>query len=427
MFDKLKPKSEFNKNILTLLSGTIISQAIPIAISPILTRIYAPDDFGIFALFLAISSIFGTIVTLRYEMAIMLPKKDEDAINILAMGFIATCFMSLVFLILVIIFGDWFVARLENKEIGLWLYFIPITVFFLGIFNLLSYFNIRKKNYVNLKNATILKSIIFSVVQLCVGIIKPGACGLILGDITSKMCANLQLLKNIIQDKALMSKISKIKIMALAKKYKDFPTHNTISSLFNAFSGQLVFIMIPKIFGFIISGYFFLPNKMIDFSSALISNSISQVYLQNISENKNKNLQNLPLFKSTLKKLFLIALCISIVGYILSPLVFPFIFGESWAISGEIAQYLFVIFLIKFCVRPLEVTLISYMELKKLAFWQYLYFITSVSLFIISLQLKVDLKLFLILFTLHEYLLYGIYLYLIFTCVKKFDKQITKS
>lgn len=426
MFDKLKPKSEFNKNIFTLLSGTIIAQAIPIAIGPILTRIYAPEDFGVFALFLAISSIFGTIVSLRYEMAIMLPKKDEDAINILAIGLIATCFMSLVFLVLIIVFGDFFVARLGNKEIGFWLYLIPLTVFFLGIFNLLSYFNIRKKNYVNLKNATIIKSIIFSAVQLCLGVIKPGAGGLILGDIASKMFANLQLLKSILQDKTLISKISKTKILALVKKYKDFPIYNTISSLFNAVSGQLVFIMLPKIFGFIVSGYFFLPNKMIDLSSALISNSISQVYLQNISENKNKNLQNLSLFKSTLKKLFLIALCVSVVGYTLSPYIFPFIFGQSWAISGEIAQYIFVIFLIKFCVRPLQTTLISYMELKKLAFWQYLYFITSVSLFIISLQLKLDLNLFLILFVFHEYLLYSICLYLIYACVKKFDKKIIK-
>lgn len=75
MFNRLKPKSEFNKNIFTLLSGTIIAQAIPIAISPILTRIYTPDDFGVFALFLAISSVFGSISTAKYELAIALPKK----------------------------------------------------------------------------------------------------------------------------------------------------------------------------------------------------------------------------------------------------------------------------------------------------------------------------------------------------------------
>ncbi len=46
MINKLKPKSKFSRNVLTLMTGTTISQAIPIAISPILTRIYTPEDFG---------------------------------------------------------------------------------------------------------------------------------------------------------------------------------------------------------------------------------------------------------------------------------------------------------------------------------------------------------------------------------------------
>ena len=104
MLNKLKPKSEFSKNVLTLMTGTTIAQAIPIAISPILTRIYTPEDFGVLALFVAITTIFGTIANGRYELAIMLPKKDEDAINIFALGFIITCFISLILLILVLIF-----------------------------------------------------------------------------------------------------------------------------------------------------------------------------------------------------------------------------------------------------------------------------------------------------------------------------------
>jgi len=68
-----KSKSDFKKNVLTLMAGTTIAQAIPIAISPILTRLYTPEEFGLFALFLAIVSIFGVVATMRYEMAIVQP------------------------------------------------------------------------------------------------------------------------------------------------------------------------------------------------------------------------------------------------------------------------------------------------------------------------------------------------------------------
>lgn len=79
-------KSEFLRNVLTLMTGTTIAQAIPIANTPILTRLYTLADFGLLALFVAVTSILGSIANGRYEMAIMLPKKDEDAINIAALG-----------------------------------------------------------------------------------------------------------------------------------------------------------------------------------------------------------------------------------------------------------------------------------------------------------------------------------------------------
>ncbi len=71
MINKLKPKSEFSRNVLTLMAGTTIAQAIPIGISPILTRLYTPSDFGVYALFLSIATIFGSIANGRYELKII--------------------------------------------------------------------------------------------------------------------------------------------------------------------------------------------------------------------------------------------------------------------------------------------------------------------------------------------------------------------
>ena len=146
MISTQKKNFEFNKNVLTLLTGTTVAQAIPVAISPILTRIYTPEDFGLFAIFIAMTAIFGSIVNARYDLAIMLPKKNEDAINLFALGFLITTIISSFFFVLVIIFNQNLVHYLGNKEIGIWLYFLPITIFLTGIWNILSHFNNRKKN-----------------------------------------------------------------------------------------------------------------------------------------------------------------------------------------------------------------------------------------------------------------------------------------
>ena len=200
---------EFNKNVLTLLTGTTVAQAIPVAISPILTRIYTPEDFGLFAIFIAMTAIFGSIVNARYDLAIMLPKKNEDAINLFALGFLITTIISSFFFVLVIIFNQNLVHYLGNKEIGIWLYFLPITIFLTGIWNILSHFNNRKKKYKILAKATILKSILLASFQLCVGYFK-SVTGLISGQIISNAFVNIKLILIVLKDKTFLSKISKI-------------------------------------------------------------------------------------------------------------------------------------------------------------------------------------------------------------------------
>jgi len=114
-------KNEFNRNVLTLLTGTTIAQALPIAISPILTRIYTPEDFGVFALFISISAIFAAIVNGKYELAIVVPEKDEDAYNIAALSLLIATGISVVLLLIVIFFHSWILMLLDNKEISPWL------------------------------------------------------------------------------------------------------------------------------------------------------------------------------------------------------------------------------------------------------------------------------------------------------------------
>jgi hypothetical protein len=72
-------KGEFNRHVLTLVTGTGLAQIIPLAITPILARIYSPEQFGVFALFIAVASSLSVVATGRYELAIMLPRKDVDA------------------------------------------------------------------------------------------------------------------------------------------------------------------------------------------------------------------------------------------------------------------------------------------------------------------------------------------------------------
>ena len=364
MLKRFKPKSEFNRNILTLMTGTTIAQAIPIAISPILTRIYTPEDFGIFAIFLAITLIIGSIANGRYELAIMMPKKDEDAINIFALGFIITTSLSLLLLVLVLIFQKYFIFLLKNEEIGVWLYFVPISVFFFGIFNILNYFNNRKKNYKDISNANILKSIVAAIIQLSIGFIQQGATGLISGQIISQFFANTKLLKNIIKDKVLISKITKKKIIALAKRYKNFPKYSMPSGLLNITSLQVPVFLLGAFFNIAIVGFYSLSYRFISLPMSIIGSSIGQVFFQKSSELKNDKKALKKITLETYKKLFKIGILPFAIITVFGDYIFAFVFGKDWIVAGEYAQLLAIWILFLFIHSPIT-NLFSTLEKQK--------------------------------------------------------------
>jgi len=53
--------SRFTTNVLKLVSGSVIAQALGILLVPIITRLYSPADFGVFQLFIAISGILAVL------------------------------------------------------------------------------------------------------------------------------------------------------------------------------------------------------------------------------------------------------------------------------------------------------------------------------------------------------------------------------
>ncbi len=416
MITKLKPKSEFSKNVLTLMTGTTIAQAIPIAISPILTRIYTSEDFGVFALFLAIATIFGSIANGRYELAIMLPKKDEDAINIFALAFIITCFISLVLLVLVIVFNDYFTTLLGNKEISLWLYFVPIAVFLTGLFNILNYFNNRKKQYKDLAKANIIKSIVLAIVQLSIGFIKTGASGLVSGQILSQVFSNTKLLRNIIKDEMLISKISKIKIIALAKRYKGFPKYSMWAILANTLSQHLTNILISSFFSIATLGFYSLVQRVLGMPTAIIGSAIGEVFFQQATKEKQQTGKAIKSFNSTIKKLIIIGLpSFGILFFIVEDL-FAFVFGEEWRIAGFYAQIVIPFFFIRFVVATVS-AIDTIMERQTI----YLLFnivLLTVSIFVVITFREKSFEIFLSIFSIFMGLVYFIYGYVLFKMAK---------
>lgn len=341
MLNKFKPRSEFSHNVLTLMTGATIAQAIPLAISPILTRIYTPADFGIFALFLAIVGFFSVVSSARYEQAILVPTDDEDAINIFALGLTINIIIFILLFLIVSVFHGEIANLFGNKEIGIWLWFAPLTIFFTGFFNLLTYWNNRKKHYANITKATIIKSIILASSQIIIGSIKSGAAGLVGGQIFSTVFSNMRLAKALLNNKKLLKTISKESIVYQAKKYIDFPKFQAPHAMLNNLSSNLPTFLFSAFFSIGTVGFYSLATRIVFAPLGILSNASAKVYSQRVSElyNNNKDAYSFTMIflKSFAKKIILPLLLV----VLFAPTIFGFVFGDEWREVGVYTQILF--------------------------------------------------------------------------------------
>ncbi len=186
-FNKIKTKltkNEFNKNVFTLMFGTALAQVIPFLLSPIISRLYTPEAFGKYSLFISISGLLAIISTGKYEMAIILPKYDRYAYHLVILSSILTLAFS--FLVLILLFPIKLIFKIEN------LYFIlPFVVFAIGLNYVFDRFNNRIKNYKLMSIQRLIKSTVESIVSISFAILFKNSLGLIWGFAIGYICSNL--------------------------------------------------------------------------------------------------------------------------------------------------------------------------------------------------------------------------------------------
>src|SRR6056297_3261448 len=76
-------KSEFLKNVFTLVSANTVAQIVAVLIYIIISRVYTPAELGLFALYMSIISITSIVCTGKYELAVMIPEDEAKGAGLM--------------------------------------------------------------------------------------------------------------------------------------------------------------------------------------------------------------------------------------------------------------------------------------------------------------------------------------------------------
>ena len=393
------------------MTGAIFAQAIPISIIPILTRIFTPKDFGLLALYGAFVSILSVIATGRYEIAIMLPKEDDDARLLLQASTFIAFFIALIISIPLVTFNSEIASFLGNEEIAPWLYFVPVSVFFTGTYQALTYWNNRQKKFKNTAISRVNQSFFQGISQTGFGYSKVTG-GLIFGQLIGITSSLIYLLGKDQTYKKIYKNLDKQEITEQLIKYKKFPKYSIIGSVCDASAIQMPILIITKFYSNSITGFFSLTFRILNIPTAIISSAIGQVLFQKVVEISHTAPEKLNNY--IIKIFFLLFLIYLPTVPILSlwgAPIFGFVFGDEWRQAGVYAGYLAIAVAIRFAVSPLSAVLGLEKNIKKGVFWQVLYLCTITPTLYFCSALSIER--FLLAFVMHEVFLYIIYMALI--------------
>ncbi len=352
----------FFRNIALVLSGNATAKLIGIITAPIITRLYTPEDYGAFSVFASVIAILGSVATLRYSVAIPLPREEKESDDILKLSFVISFLISLIISLAILISGSFIAEKLAIDAIKPYLWFIPFAFFGIGLYNGLTNWAVRHKRFRLITRTKVTQGISSAGIKIGLGFLGIKPMGLIIGAMAQELAGITSLLLKLIKEKPAFFKHFNLKdIVEVAKRYKRFPLIQTWSQFLLALGAQLPVLLMGSFYGATAAGIYGLAHNIINMPMNLIGQTVSQVYFGEISRIGNQNPKKIyQLSLSIIKKLFWVGLVPVGLLVAFGPWLFSVVFGTEWHEAGIYARFLTLLILTRFISSPIASILIVF-------------------------------------------------------------------
>lgn len=334
--------SEFSRNVLQVLSGSMFVNVFSYATLPLLTILYDPDAFGLYNLVLGGFALFNGISSLRYDMAIIVmgPNKKGDYMALLAVWILL---VATVLICVFLLFGkNLFLGWMNAEALGNYVWLVPIFVLLAGFRTILTQLAANAKDF---KLFTI-NSVLLTVGQrggsLLLGLFSGSFISLCIAHLTAFVLTSANLMRKYRIDWSLYHPK---RLYALARANWKYPTFDTGSVFMNTLSLWLPAFMLSGYYGPALVGLYGMADRLLDRPFKMLANGLGAVYFPTASQAflEGKSVGLMALYKKILFRLVALFVPIFIGVYFLAPWLADNFLAAKWEGVGEIIQILVVI------------------------------------------------------------------------------------
>ncbi|WP_419961133.1 lipopolysaccharide biosynthesis protein [Psychrobacillus sp. BM2] len=348
--------SEQNRPITQLITGASLAQAITIIVSPISTRLYSPEELGIYTLLLTVISLFGPIICGKYDLSIVSAKDEKEAMEIA----VASIVFSILLTILITIAYSFYLSSKPNitNKVGIYAYVVILLLLINSLSNVLTSYNNRHKEYKTISSVYVIRTTVQNIGLVSLGLLKLGVIGLLISQLLGSISGFKKQSSKLIENASLLKQVDIKGVKKALINYKNQPLFSMPAHFIGTFSYSIINLFITGLFGLNVFGYYSMAYRMLGLPLSLISMNISKVFFQRATDEMNETGN----FFNTLKKITIILSIISvpmiIVLMFLGPNLFELVFGDGWGTAGGYVRILAPMYGIRLVVSALTPALI---------------------------------------------------------------------
>lgn len=338
--------------------GTAAGQAVAVAATPVLARMYDAAAFGLFALISSIALTIGTVAALRYEMAIPAAETEESAQRLAVVGLACCGAVALALGIPLAAGGAGAIAdHFTLGRVSGWLVFAPLMGAFVGANLVLTQLAVRHRRYGASGRRALVQSVSTVVGQTGLGLINAGLGGLCVGFLVGQGAAALSLAGGVRLEARRRRGIGGL-ISAARAKWR-FPILLAPAALINVLGLQVPILLMAHYYGAIETGWLSMTQRVLGAPLILISSAVSQVYMGEFATAaRDDPSRALLLFRKATHRLLPVGVIVAVVVHLGAPTGFQIALGKEWAESGQYGQALALALGVQVLAVPLSHTLI---------------------------------------------------------------------
>ncbi len=351
-----RKKSSFAGDFLKLVTGTGSAQIVGVLAAPVIARIFAPEAFGMVALFGGVSGVLMVIGCLRYEQPICLPKDDREAANAFALCLVLLLLSSCVTCVLVLLIGRWAVRVANAQELSMFVWLLPLNLLISGSTHALTFWNMRTRHFTRITVVQVVNRVVLTASQIGLGLAGFVSGSVLIGTSMFGAFIGLALLAaTTLRDdsRLFFESISSPSMRFVMRRYSSFPKFGMPATLLNAVSWQLPSVLLSAVFSPAVLGSYSFSTRLIRVPANLLGTSFRSAIFPRLAEAKHAG----TLAESVERALRYLVLISFFPCFLLSLCgkdLFLFVFGARWGEAGVYTQLLSIWLFFWFISVPLN-------------------------------------------------------------------------